>query len=144
MRNIALLAMTEFHLILGTWQATSLVSSASSIYLFLPVNNTSDRRMLIFQSSQSRPTARPWAVTWATAPPWRTAGGRHSYQSAPAGTMTPVSPPLYRKVERERDISQFWVIFFCFSLWSCDCGEGLWPEWELWLQWTLLVARWMW
>ena len=142
MRNIALLAMTEFHLILGTWQATSLVSSASSIYLFLPVNNTSDRRMLIFQSSPSRPTARPWAVTWATAPPWRTAGGRNWYQSAPAGTTTPASPRLYRKVERGfRSLNSH---LLSYSLRSGDGCEEMWAEWELWAQWALLVAGRMW
>ena len=55
--------------------------------------------MLIFQSSPCRPTARPWGATWATAPPWKTAGGRNWSQSAPAGTTTPASPPLYRKVQ---------------------------------------------
>ena len=77
---------------------------------------------------------------WGTAPVWRTAGGRNSYQTAPTGTMTPASPPLYRKVQwpvrgRQTNSSRYFpvsaygrvtVVKACGESDSCGPSEHYW------------------
>ena len=101
MVKIALLALNEFHLILAVTPHDKQPFLLCIQYLFVfqwQIRPGDWRMFFLFQSLPYRPV-RPWAVTWATALLWRAAGGRSWYPSAP-GIRTPVSPPLYRKVNR--------------------------------------------